>query len=165
MADDASQKRDLSDKALLTYFNRTYPQGWMKCNKESPTNAARPQLNIDQFGKNHVVNLPIILCCAGAPTPYPSYMSSCAESKMANSCLPATRSQLDMQKTSYVLWAKRFPHWDHGSPQTPMYRKYGLPAGTTGTCLQKAGQSHPQKLPIFKEVLHKVMRLAQLPII
>jgi hypothetical protein len=132
MADNASQKLELLDATFLTYFNHTYPQvhSWQmppleqkrlskitlhllcwKCNKVSPINEAKPQSNIGPSGKIFVTISDLIPGYPDAPIPYPSYKSSCKESVMDNSRRPATRTQFNTLRTSYVPWATRFPHW------------------------------------------------------
>jgi hypothetical protein len=132
MADDASRLWQKDDNALLTHFNSRYPQtsSWRICPLPQQTSSALisrltpekwPMVSsplapaahapIGTSGQTSVSPSSWTQASPSSLTPSPSSWSSQGESKMAASQPVETRSALDQQRTPYVRWARRFPHW------------------------------------------------------
>jgi hypothetical protein len=137
MADDASRLWNMSDAALLTHFNRHYPQisSWRICPLPQPTSSALiSTLTPEKWQRESSHPVPAVPAPTGesglnsvSPSSLtrdspnsrilsPSSWSSLDESKTAASRPAATRSALAQLRTPYVRWARRFPHWATKTP-------------------------------------------------
>lgn len=142
MADDASRLFQLSDAALLSYFNSTYPQqvSWQLVTPtpqmiSAATSALRrktsnaellrveppPPTPITTNGSSTHLTWASTPFSKGSKTKYPSFKSSSTEFDMAT-CRPATiKSGLDQLKTTYGRLHRRTSPWGprtHGSTRT-----------------------------------------------
>jgi hypothetical protein len=132
MADDTSRLWKKDDDALLTHFNSRYPQtsSWRICPLPPQTSSALiSRLTPEKWPTVSSPPAPAVPKPTGTSghtsvspsnwtpaspsslTPFPSSWFSQGESKMAASQPVETRSALDRQRTAYVRWARRFPHW------------------------------------------------------
>ena len=132
MADDASRLWHLSDAALLTHFNLTYPQrtSWIMlplpaaltssligalCRQQPVSavalNAPEPRQPLGHSGR------PSVPAWASAPTPWgpatPYLVSNCLPSATGPAPSPpaASLSDLGRWRTPYEAWGRRTPHW------------------------------------------------------
>jgi hypothetical protein len=132
MADDASRRWDLNDEELLTYFNSTYPQArsWQLCplrkqvSSETTSMLCQPKSKMESVlrglskqttpGKSGPSSVnPLTPTPALAPTKTQSQSYTClpGDGAMAESHPLGTRSALELRRTPYVKWARRFPYW------------------------------------------------------
>jgi hypothetical protein len=129
MADDASRLWHLDDHALLTHFDRTYPQtvswqlrplpadfsssliGALSRQPAPIPSAPGPRCPLGSSGR------PFVPAWASAPTPWgpatPYLFSNCSHSAtaLANSRPATTLSDLGQWRTPYEMWGRRTPHW------------------------------------------------------
>ena len=142
MADDASRLFQLSDAALLSYFNSTYPQqvSWQLVTPtpqmiSAATSALRkktsnaellrveppPPTPITTNGSSTHLKWASTPYSKGSKTKYPSFKSSSTEFDMAT-CRPAEiKSSLGQLKTTYGRLHRRTSPWGprtHGSTMT-----------------------------------------------
>ena len=131
MADDASRRWDLSDAALLTYFNSHYPQAspWRLCALQHDTDLALLGALFSQQptrgSHDNASPLPAPRGACGAlsvttsqwtptgshATPFPSSNSLHKASATGPSFPAADPSALVRWKTPYARWARRMPGW------------------------------------------------------
>ena len=130
MADDASRRWDLSDSALLTHFNATYPQArsWRMLTLPSELNAMLTGALFRQRPRNEslLTAAPPPVGASGRPSApawasTPSTLATTIPSLFCNSSPngtarehwspAATLSALAQWKTPYEQWARRTPGW------------------------------------------------------
>lgn len=138
MADDCSRLWNLTDSALLFYFNSTYPQDtpWTLCHPTSQMlSAVTTALSNNRcappsflVAPNHPISIgpygsvsapPSTLTLSSAPTKTPSPSSKSSPHATAREpSLPATvPSALAQWRTHSAPWARRSPAW---GPRTPV---------------------------------------------
>jgi hypothetical protein len=131
MADDASRLWHLSDAALLTHFNHSYPQAlpWqLRCLtpatnsaligslfRKRPSsayaiNAAGPPMPPENFGRHSVAASPSTSPIF-PPTPFHSSKSLHSNSATDPSIQAIAVSDLERWRTPYAVWRRRTPVW------------------------------------------------------
>ena len=137
IADDASRLQHMSEDALLTYFNSTYPQTkpWQICPLNSQLNSlissilltggSSTQSLMDAlgqlkqpgtFGTTSVAN--DVSTRAYPHTKTNCLSSSCLENYSTSAPMHprGSRSALAMRRTTYATWARNFPQWVRQTP-------------------------------------------------